>query len=125
MATVRKRTWQSGDTEGTAWIVSYTDQNGDRRTKQFKTKREADAYNVEAQHQVSQGTHTADSASVTVAEAAERWIRGREIDGVERATLAQYRLASCGAAAQLVGSACCSPGVALAARLFATQGEAA
>ena len=31
--TVRKRTWQSGDTEGTAWIVSYTDQNGDRHTK--------------------------------------------------------------------------------------------
>ncbi len=91
MATVRKRTWRSGDTEGTAWIVSYTDQDGDRRTKQFKTKREADAYNVEAQHQDSQGTHTADSASVTVAEAAERWIKGREIDGVERATLAQYR----------------------------------
>ncbi len=91
MATVRKRTWQSGDTEKTAWVLTYTDQGGDRHLKTFKTKKEADTFNVEAQHQVSQGTHTADSASVTVAAAAEQWIKGREIDGVERATLAQYR----------------------------------
>ncbi len=46
MATVRKRTWRSGDTEKTAWVVSYTDQGGDRHLKTFKTKKEADAFNV-------------------------------------------------------------------------------
>ncbi len=91
MATVRKRTWRSGDTEKTAWVVSYTDQDGDRHLKTFKTKKEADAEETKIRYEVSHGTHTADSASVTVAEAAERWIKGREIDGVERATLAQYR----------------------------------
>ena len=91
MATVRKRTWRSGDTEKTAWIVDYMDQDGIRRLKTFKTKKEADAEETKIRHEVSQGTHTADSASVTVAEAAERWIKGREIDGVERSTLAQYR----------------------------------
>ncbi len=75
----------------TAWIVDYMDQDGIRRLKTFKTKKEADAEETKIRHEVSQGTHTADSASVTVAEAAERWIKGREIDGVERSTLAQYR----------------------------------
>ncbi len=91
MATVSKRKWQSGDTEKTAWVVRYTDQDGKPHLKTFKTKKEADAFNVEAQHQVSQGTHTADSASVTVAAAAEEWIKGRELDGVERSTQDQYR----------------------------------
>ncbi len=91
MATVRKRTWRSGVTERTAWVVRYTDQGGARHLKTFKTKKEADAEETKIRYEVSHGTHTADSASVTVAEAAERWIRGREIDGVERSTRDQYR----------------------------------
>ena len=91
MAPVRERTGRSGDTEKTAWIVDYMDQDGIRRLKTFKTKKEADAEETKIRHEVSQGTHTADSASVTVAEAAERWIKGREIDGVERSTRDQYR----------------------------------
>ncbi len=91
MATVRKRTWRSGDTERTAWIVDYIDQDGIRRLKTFKTKKEADAEETKIRHEVSQGTHTPDSASVTVADAAEQWIKGRELDGVERSTRDQYR----------------------------------
>ncbi len=91
MATVRKRTWQSGDTERTAWVLTYTDQGGDRHLKTFKTKKEADAEETKIRYEVSHGTHPPDSASVTVAVAAEKWIKGREIDDVERSTLAQYR----------------------------------
>ena len=37
------------------------------------------------------GTHTAPSKSITVAEAAERWIKRVEADGRERSTIRQYR----------------------------------
>ncbi len=91
MATIRKRKWTSGGKERTAWVVDYTDQHGDRRLKTFAKKKEADEFLVQARHEVREGTHTADSASVSVADAAKRWIKGREVEGIERSTLRQYR----------------------------------
>jgi integrase len=41
--------------------------------------------------QVKTGTHTPESASITVAEAAEDWIKRAELEERERATIAQYR----------------------------------
>ena len=43
MATVRKRTWKSGQENKTAWIADYFDQEGRRHIKTCKTKKEADA----------------------------------------------------------------------------------
>ncbi|PQM27662.1 site-specific integrase [Sphingopyxis lindanitolerans] len=92
MASIRKRTWTAPDgTEKTAWIVDYRDGAGARRFKQFPRRKDADSWLTSAAWQVSQGTHTADSQSVTVAQAAEIWIKGRENKGRERGTIAQYR----------------------------------
>lgn len=51
----------------------------------------ADAWLVGARSRVQAGTFTADSASITIAEAAALWLQRCERDGLERATLTQYR----------------------------------
>ena len=94
---VRKRIWTNADgSESERWIVNYTDQDGVRRLKTFPTKKEArswsDATGVEVRH----GTHSVESQSLTVAEAAENWIKavqtGRKGRGpAEASTLRQYR----------------------------------
>jgi hypothetical protein len=42
MATVRKRTWESGGKTKTAWLVDYRDQAGGRRFRTFVHKRDAE-----------------------------------------------------------------------------------
>lgn len=91
MASIRKRTWQSGGEEKTAWVTDYFDQDGKRRLKTFTTKKAADAWLVQARSQVASGTHTPESTSVTVAEAAALWVARAETEGLERSTLVQYR----------------------------------
>jgi integrase len=91
MASVRKRTWKTGGAVKTAWIADYFDQAGKRRLKTFETRKAADAWLVNARHEVSQGIHTPASTSITVAEAGDLWLAQGEIDGLERSTLMQYR----------------------------------
>ncbi|MFC4594274.1 tyrosine-type recombinase/integrase [Sphingobium tyrosinilyticum] len=92
MTSIRRRTWTSpkGE-EKTAWLVDYVDNGGKRRAKQFGKKKDAEAWLVGAAWQVSQGTHTADSASVTVKKAAELWIEKAEAEDRERSTIKQYK----------------------------------
>lgn len=90
MASVRKRTWISPTGEKFGWIVDYRDGAGKRHTKQFKRKKDADAWLVGASWQVSQGTHTADSQSITVSKAAELWLTRCEREGLERSTREAY-----------------------------------
>ena len=92
MTSIRRRTWTSpkGE-EKTAWLVDYVDNGGKRRAKQFAKKKDAEAWLVGAAWQVSQGTHTADSASVTVKKAAELWIEKAEAEDRERSTVKQYK----------------------------------
>jgi integrase len=93
---IRKRTWKTakGETKE-AWVVDYVDQAGKRRLKTFAKKKLADAYHSRANVEVSQGVHTPDSASVTVAEAADRWIASCEAREsarrLERSTIDSYR----------------------------------
>jgi integrase len=91
MATVRKRTWESGGETKTAWIADYFDQEGKRHIKTFETKKTATAWLVTAQGEVSRGVHTPESTSITVAEAAQIWIERGELEKLERSTLRQYR----------------------------------
>jgi integrase len=91
MATVRKRSWQSSGERKTAWVADYCDQGGKRHLKTFATKKAADAWLVTTRHEVTRGTHTPESASITVAEAAQLWIRRGEVEHLERSTLAKYR----------------------------------
>lgn len=89
---IRKRAWTapSGE-EKTAWLVDYRDGAGKRRFKQFARKKDADAWITEAAWEVSKGVHTADSQSVTVAAAADLWIKAAEGNERERGTVEQYR----------------------------------
>ncbi len=88
---VRKRAWTTpkGE-ERTAWVVNYTDTNGTRRLKTFQRKKEADAYAATAGVEVRDGTHVADSATVTVGEACDLWLKSCGAAGLEQSTIDQY-----------------------------------
>lgn len=86
MASVRKRTLPSGKA---VWQVDYKDQTGHRRSRQFRTKKEADAFETKARAEVAIGIHTPDSVSVTVAAAAELWIKAGQTDSLEASTITQ------------------------------------
>jgi integrase len=91
MASIRKRQWKTAAGEQKqAWIVDYADQSGVRRLKTFPTKKAADAWSVGARHQVAQGTHTAESASITVKAAADLWLERARAEGLERGTAIKY-----------------------------------
>lgn len=92
MATVTKRIWpDSKGRQQEAWRVAYTDNLGKRRFKQFGTKRDADAYRIRVEGEVARGIHTADAATITVAEACDLWITTGETDGLEFGTIRQRR----------------------------------
>jgi integrase len=74
-----------------AWIVDYTDQDGDRHIQTFAKKKDAEAHHDKVRIDVRSGEHTAPSKSGTVSAAAERWIKHAEALGNERTTVRQYR----------------------------------
>jgi integrase len=91
---IRKRTWKtSKGIEKEAWVVDYVDkiEGGKRRLKAFDKKKDATNFAASASVEVRAGTHTADSASITVAEAGKLWIATGEKNSLERATLNAYR----------------------------------
>src|SRR5688500_4316076 len=89
---VRKREWTTANGEAkTAWVADYSDQSGKRRIKTFTRKRGADALAATAAVEVREGTHTAASATVTVAEAGREWLKAGAEAGLERSTREQRR----------------------------------
>jgi integrase len=91
MATIKKRTWTAPNGERReAWQLRYVDGQGVERSKQFAKKGDANAYLIKTSFEVSQGTHTAESTSITVARAAELWIERAKARGRERSTTQQY-----------------------------------
>jgi integrase len=89
---VRKRVWTTRKGEPKeAWIVDYVDGNDDRHIQTFARKKEADAFAAKARVEIGAGTHVALSSDVTIADAAENWLKRVEADGRERSTLRQYR----------------------------------
>jgi integrase len=88
---VRKRKWVTCSGEAKeAWIVDYA-HDGERHIKTFNRKKEADAYAQQVGVDIRAGTHTPVSKSITVARAAEDWIKSVGLEGREATTLAQYR----------------------------------
>ncbi len=88
---IRKRQWTAPDgTPKQAWQVDYRDTAGKRRSKQFSRKRDAEAWQVGAAHEVATGIHTADRASITVGQAVELWTASAQARGLERATRDGY-----------------------------------
>jgi integrase len=89
---VRKRKWTTrlGEVKE-AWVVDYTDQQGERHIETFERKKDADARHSTIKVNVRQGTHVVPSQSITVAVAAENWLKEAEAHGLERGTLKTYR----------------------------------
>ena len=88
---VRKREWTYKGETREAWVVDYVDGSGQRRNKNFKRKRDADAYANRVGAEVRAGTHTPDSTSLTIAAAGQLWLESSENLGLERTTLDFYR----------------------------------
>jgi integrase len=91
MATIRERTWTN--TKGAVsrrWQVDFVDQDGHRRHKQFRQKRAADAWLVNARSQVAAGTYTPDSNGATIRDAADLWLKRARGEDLERSTIDQY-----------------------------------
>ena len=96
MASIRKRTWKSGGEIKTAWVADYFDQHidaghpyGHRHQKTFARQRDAKAWLAKIQHEVGEGTHTPESQSITVIEAARLWLDRSSL--LERSTRQQYK----------------------------------
>lgn len=88
---VRKRIWTTPKgVEKSAWVVDYFDMNSKRRLKTFAKKKDADAFAATASVQVREGTHVADSASVTIEAAGKLWLASAKAAGLERATVEDY-----------------------------------
>lgn len=84
---IRKRK----DASRRPWQVDYRDGAGKRRSKQFATKKEADAFAATATVEVREGLHVADRASVRFVDAAANWIESGEAAGLEISTIVQYQ----------------------------------
>lgn len=75
MASIEKRSWTNKTGEvSTRWRVTYTDQSGRIRTKQFKKHSEAKAFRNTVTAAVQAGTHVHDRDTVTIADAADTWL---------------------------------------------------
>lgn len=89
---IRKREWTTPKGEQkSAWVVDYVDMQGKRRLKTFARKKEADAFEATAKVQVREGVHVADSASVTVRQAADMWLSSGRAARLERSTMDQRK----------------------------------
>lgn len=75
MAKVSARTWTTPAGEKRrAWVLTYQDADGQRHRKQFARKGDADAERVRVEGQLAGGIHVPDSASLTVHDAARRFL---------------------------------------------------
>jgi integrase len=72
-----------------AWIADYTDGTGKRHIKTFAQKKKAVDYAAKTKVDVNAGVHV--NSDLTMAAVADKWVKAREADGLERATLRQYR----------------------------------
>jgi integrase len=89
---VRKRKWTTRSGEPRErWVVDYFDAQGERHIATFARKKDADEHHAKVRVDVGKGVHTAPSKSITVAEAADGWLKRVEAEARERGTLAQYQ----------------------------------
>jgi integrase len=90
---VRKRTWKTKQGElREAWLVDYTDAEGDRHVQTFERKKDAQEYHAKVKLDVKAGVHLAPSKSATVNEAAAGWLTYVKNENRERATVTMYEI---------------------------------
>ena len=96
MAKISARTWNtpSGDRRR-AWVLTYQDANGQRHRKQFTKKSDADAERVRVEGQLAGGIHVPDRASMTVEDAARKFLADFQMlvtqGKRERSTMSAYK----------------------------------
>lgn len=96
MAVIRRRAWTTPDGESRVrWQVDYVDRAGKRRAKQFKRKADAEAWLIGASFEVSQGTHTPSSQSITIADAAELWMKRHWREDLETTMMGTSSMCDC------------------------------
>jgi integrase len=89
---VRKRKWTTARGEvKEAWIADYFDGDGKRHVEQFSKKKDAVDQLAKTRIDIGKGTYVAPNTGLTVAEAAENWLKRVEADGREPSTIRQYR----------------------------------
>lgn len=88
---VRPRTWTTNGVEHKGWQADYTDAAGNRKRKQFKLKKDAEAFVARAKTEVADGTHIAPGDSISVGEGGDLWIKAKQRAGREVATVDQYK----------------------------------
>jgi len=72
-------------------VAAYKDQHGRRHNKGFRARKDAKAFLVLTEGEIVRGVHSPESTSITVAEAAQLWLKRAELEQLERSTLKQYR----------------------------------
>jgi integrase len=87
MATVRKRVYKNGEER---WTADYFDQHKKRHLKTFATRKEAKAWLVATQGEVTRGVHTPERQSINVYEAAQLWLARGRTEDLEKGTLHSY-----------------------------------
>jgi len=97
MASVRKRTWigPSGEAK-TAWVVDYTDNQGDRQRKHFATKKAADAFRINIEGQLQSGVYRPDASKLMLRQICESFLahcegRYQRDERMTRKSLVVYR----------------------------------
>lgn len=88
MASITKKMLADGETR---WQVRYRDAGGKQRARQFRTKKEAEAFETRTRGELATGVHTPDAASVTLAEAADLWLETCDGESLQASTLKGYR----------------------------------
>jgi integrase len=89
---VRKRAWRTkAGQHRESWIVDYAARDGGRHIETFAKKKEADARHVQVRGDIKLGVHTATSASPTISDASELFLRTCVNAGLEPTTLVTYR----------------------------------
>jgi integrase len=91
LATVRKRYRDQAKTKFMGWQADYVDQNKKRHAKLFKREKDAKVWLDKVKIEVDKGIHTPEHKSITVAEAADRWIENCEkVKKLHSSTVTQY-----------------------------------
>jgi hypothetical protein len=85
------RAIRADERERVRWVAAYKDQDGQRHNKGFLTRKEAKAFLVLTEGEVVRGVHTPESITITVAAAAQLWLKRGELEKLERSSLWQYR----------------------------------
>lgn len=90
---VSKRPWTTPSGEPReAWVVRYYDADGKYRTRTFKAKKNAEAWEAQMRVDRKNGIHRPDSTSITLREAGALWLETCEAEGVEPEAIRAYEI---------------------------------